>query len=92
LGGLGQGVQGPVGWLSLILGTEHAVGVGEELARWVVGNQHNDLRAFQLCKARLASGTRAISETVYALVIEAVDALADGLGVTSKLFGDLGVA
>jgi hypothetical protein len=45
-----------------------------------------------LRKARLASGAGAVSETVYALIIEAVDALPNSLGVTAELFGDLGVA
>jgi hypothetical protein len=34
----------------------------------------------------------AVSETIYALGFEAVDALSDGFGVTAGLFGDLGVA
>jgi hypothetical protein len=41
---------------------------------------------------RPAPGAWAISETGNALLIEAVDALADGLGVTSKFLSDLGVA
>jgi hypothetical protein len=87
-----EGVQRPVGCLGLVLGAEHAVRLGDELARWVLGDQRDDLRAFQFRKARLASGAGTISETVYALVIEAVDARPDGLGVTAELFGDLGVA
>ena len=89
---LGKRVQRPVGSLGLVLNAEYAVRRGEELARWVFGDQCDDLRAFQFRKARLASGAGAISETVYALGVEAVDALPDGLRVTAELFGDLDVA
>jgi hypothetical protein len=89
---LGERVQRPVGSLGLVLGTQHTIRLGEELARWVLGDQRDDLRAFQFLKARLASGAGTISESVYALVVEAVNALPDGLGVTAELFGDLDVA
>jgi hypothetical protein len=89
---LGERVQRPVGRLGLVLGTEHAVRLGEELARWVLGYQRDNLRAFQFRKAWPASGAGSVSEPLYALGIEAVDALPDGLGTTAELFGDLGVA
>jgi hypothetical protein len=90
--GLGERVQRPIGSLGFVLGTEHTIRLGEELARRVLGHQRDDLRAFQFFKARLASGAWAVSETVYAFGIEAVDALPNSLGVTAELFGDLGVA
>jgi hypothetical protein len=66
--------------LVLVLCAQHTIRFGEELARWVFGDQRDDLRAFQFRQARLASGAGAVCETVvYALVIEAVDALPDGL-------------
>lgn len=89
---LDERVQRPISCLSLVFGPKYAVGLGEELARWVLGDQRDDLRAFQFCNARPAPGAGAVSETIYALGIEAVDALSDGFGVTAGLFGDLGVA
>jgi hypothetical protein len=45
-----------------------------------------------LRKALPAPGAEAVCEPIYALGIETVDALPNGLGVTAELFGDLGVA
>jgi hypothetical protein len=89
---LGKRAKRPVGCLGLILGAQHTIRFGEELAWWVLGDQCDDLRAFWFRKARPASGAGTVSETVYALGIEAVDTLPDGLGVTAELFGDPGVA
>jgi hypothetical protein len=38
LPGLGEGIQRPVGCLGLVLGAEHTIGLGEELARWILGD------------------------------------------------------
>ena len=64
---LDERVQRPISCLSLVFGPEYAVGLGEELARWVLGDQRDDLRAFQFCNARPAPGSGAVSETIYAL-------------------------
>jgi hypothetical protein len=69
LGGLGKRGKRPVGSLGLVLGTEHTIRLGEELARRVFGDQRDDLRAFQFRKARLASGAEAVSEAAYALSV-----------------------
>jgi len=92
LPGLGEGIQRTVDCLGLVLGAEHTIGLGEELARWILGDQRDDLRALRLCKAWPAPGTEAVSETVYALSIEAVDALPNGLGVTAQFLSYLGCA
>ncbi len=65
-GGLGQFVQGPLGGLRLVLGSEYAVGFGEELVRWAFGDQGDDLGTLTFRDAWLASGSGAICEPVYA--------------------------
>jgi hypothetical protein len=47
--------------------------------------QSDDPRAFQLREAWLASGSGAISESIYPFGVEAMEASAHGLGVAAKL-------
>lgn len=58
----------------------------------VCSSEEDDLRAFQLCQARLAAGAGTVAKPVYPFGIEPMDALSDGLGVTAKFGGDPGGA
>src|SRR3712207_1022201 len=45
-GGLSKCIQRPVGGFGFILGMHHTVGFGDQPARWLLGDQRDDLRAF----------------------------------------------
>ena len=65
LGGLGQGVQGPVGRLGLVEGFRWQAIVAEKPSGWVLGNQGDDPGTLLLGDAGFPSGTGAVAETVY---------------------------
>jgi hypothetical protein len=92
LGGLGQGVQGPVGRLGLVEGFRWQAIVAEKPSGWVLGNQGDDPGTLLLGDAGFPSGTGAVAETVYPFGVEAVEAPSHGLRMTAEFFGDPGGA
>ena len=63
VGGASQGIQAPLGFL-LGLGRFELVAHAHRLARWVRLCEGNDPSSFQLGQPRLASSSRAITETI----------------------------
>jgi hypothetical protein len=52
----------------------------------------DDLRAFQLCEARLAPRTVTVTESIYTLAVEPMEAFPNGLWMTAEFLGDPGGA
>jgi hypothetical protein len=92
LGGLGQIVQGPVGGLGLVEDLRWQSIVADQHPGRLFGDKSDDPGALVLRDARFASGSGAISETIYTFGVEAMEALSYGFRMTAKLLGDCGGA
>jgi hypothetical protein len=83
LGGSGQGVQGPLGWLVGLLGpvqAERAVGLTLEPARWLASGQRDDPPTLQLSKPPRPARAGKIPQVVEAAGVEAVQPAVDRAG------------
>jgi hypothetical protein len=87
---LGERVQCHVSSLGRVFGVEPATGLGDQLARWILADHGDDLRALIFCNAGLTAGARTVTEPIDAPGIEAVDVLSYGLGVAVRRLCDLG--
>src|SRR5436305_614854 len=88
-GGGGESIQRPVGFLLLIPGFQLAASGTDQPPGRIGSYQGDDPGAFGFCEPGLAPGTRAITEPVYPLGVEAVDAFAYRLRMTSQMGSDL---
>jgi hypothetical protein len=90
--GNGEGIQRPVSFPLLIEGFELSTSAAYQPSGRLRSGQSDDLRAFQLREAWLASGTRTISESVYPFGVEAVEGLSNGFGMAAEFLGYFGGA
>ena len=90
--GNGEGIQRPVSFPLLIEGFELSTSAAYQPSGRLRSGQSDDLRAFQLREAWLASGTRTISESVYPFGVEAVEWLSNGFGMAAEFLGYFGGA
>jgi hypothetical protein len=85
--GNGESIQRPVSFPLLIEGFELSSTAAYQPSGRLRSGQSDDLRAFQLREAWLASGTRTISESVYPFGVEAVEGLSNGFGMAAEFLG-----
>ena len=90
--GNGESIQRPVSFPLLIEGFELSSTAAYQPSGRLRSGQSEDLRAFQLREAWLASGTRTISESIYPFGVEAVEWLSNGFGMAAEFLGYFGGA
>lgn len=86
-GGVGQGVQGPIGGLRLVDDLRWQPIVADQPSGRILGDQGDDPGALVLRDARAAPGPGTICESIHAQGVETVEALPHGLRMTAELLG-----